>query len=515
MVAHAAAPEATASATARADRAYSIRVDAARAEHARALPAHLTNGDETRYPSTHIASFTKALPHNALGEVDPAAYTALVAALQSGRPADFEEIPMGGTVKLAAPQGAFGYVLEGADPQCLAVAPPPAFSSAQEAAEMAELYWAALARDVPFASYGTDPLIGTAAADLSRLSGFRGPQAGGAVSGATIFRGGLPGDLAGPYLSQFFWLPVAYGALKMVQQYPIVPSKDHMTSYAEWLTVQNGQYKAPKPSTAPAKPVPTRYLSTGRDLAAYFHVDWTYQAYVNAALILNKMMAPLDAGNPYLKAKTQAANPDFGIHHLLDLVAKVAFASLKAAWYQKWLVHRRLRPEEFGGRVHNQMTKAAQYPIHADLLTTSTVLDVVSRKYGSYLLPIADPEGCPIHPAYPASHMVIAGACVTVLKAWYDESAALPAPVVASADGRTLLPYSGEALTVGHELDKLAANVAMARMIEGVHWRSDGIEGLKLGEAVALGILADERGTVTEPFGGFSLTRFDGTTITV
>jgi hypothetical protein len=32
---------------------------------------------------------------------------------------------------------------------------------------------------------------------------------------------------------------------------------------------------------------------------------------------------------------------------------------------------------------------------------------------------------------------------------------------------------------------------------------------------VAIGILADERGTFTETFGGFSLTKFDGTTITV
>lgn len=53
------------------------------------------------------------------------------------------------------------------------------------------------------------------------------------------------------------------------------------------------------------------------------------------------------------------------------------------------------------------------------------------------------------------------------------------------------------------------------RIFEGFHWRSDGIAGLQLGEAVAIGILADERLTFHEPFSGFSLTRFDGTTITV
>jgi hypothetical protein len=500
---------------ARAYRAYLIRVTAAINEQARPLAAHPTNGDEALYGTRYIGNFTKGLPHNTLGEVDPGAYAALLAALASARPADFEAIPLGGVQKLQSPQGAFAYVLEGPDPHCLGVAVPPAFSSAQEAAEMAELYWAALARDVPFATYATDPLIGKVSTDLSRLSGFQGPRAGGAVTGATLFRGGMPGDLTGPLVSQFLWLPVAYGAMKLVQQYPIAPSADHLTTYADWLSVQRGGYMAPKPSAGPATPVPVRYLSTARDLAAYLHVDFTYQAYLNAALILNKMMAPLDAGNPYMHSRTQTGNVDFGIHHLLDLVAKVANASLKAVWYQKWAVHRRLRPEAFGGRVHNHQTGAAQYPIHADLLNSSTVLDAIGRRYGSYLLPMADPEGAPLHPAYPAAHMVVAGACVTVLKAWYDETFVLQAPVVASADGRTLLPYAGAALAVGNELNKLATNIVMGRMFEGLHWRSDGIEALKLGEAMAIGILADERGTFNEPFKGFSLTRFDGTTIIV
>jgi hypothetical protein len=68
---------------------------------------------------------------------------------------------------------------------------------------------------------------------------------------------------------------------------------------------------------------------------------------------------------------------------------------------------------------------------------------------------------------------------------------------------------------VGGELNKLAGNIAMGRAFEGLHWRSDGLEGLRLGEAVALGILADERATFNGRFGGFSLTRFDGTTITL
>ena len=316
-------------------------------------------------------------------------------------------------------------------------------------------------------------------------------------------------------ISQFLWLPVAYGALRMVQQYPVAPAVDHLTAYAEWLNVQQGGYKAPAPPATPAAPAPVRFICTGRDLAAYLHVDFNYQAFLNAALILNKMAAPLDAGNPYLHSKTQAGNTNFGIQHLLDLVAKVANAALKAVWFQKWAVHRRLRPEAFGGRVHNRMTGKAAYPIHGELLGGLKVLDAVSRKYGSYLLPMADPEGSPMHPSYPAAHMAVAGACVTVLKAWYNEAYVLPEPMEAGADGLRLQPYAGTPLAVGNELDKLAANFVMGRILDGFHWRSDGLVGLQLGENVAIGVLADERGTFSETFNGFSLTRFDGTTITV
>ncbi len=68
---------------------------------------------------------------------------------------------------------------------------------------------------------------------------------------------------------------------------------------------------------------------------------------------------------------------------------------------------------------------------------------------------------------------------------------------------------------MGGELNKLASNIATGRNIAGVHWRSDATSSLALGEAVAISMLRDMRGTYNEPFNGFSLTKFDGTTITV
>lgn len=58
-------------------------------------------------------------------------------------------------------------------------------------------------------------------------------------------------------------------------------------------------------------------------------------------------------------------------------------------------------------------------------------------------------------------------------------------------DGLSFVPYvqadAGD-LSVGGELNKIAANVALGRNIAGVHWRSDATESLNLGEQVAIGI---------------------------
>ena len=48
-----------------------------------------------------------------------------------------------------------------------------------------------------------------------------------------------------------------------------------------------------------------------------------------------------------------------------------------------------------------------------------------------------------------------------------------------------------------------------------MHFRSDSVEGLKLGEGVAIGLLADYSRTYSERFEGFVLTGFDGTRLRV
>jgi hypothetical protein len=494
--------------TRRRQRAYQIRIDAAELAASRPQPSHPNNGEEALYPKK-IASFSKGLPHNNLGEVDPTAYAALKAAIISENPADFEAVPLGYGRKLTNPQSAYAYDLEGADSHDLAQPPAPTIARGEAASELDELYWMALARDIAFADYASDPTIAAASAELTGFNAFRGPRDGGAVTPGTVFRGITSGDLIGPYVSQFLWMDIPMGAVLMPQQMrSCVANVDYMTEYDTWLAIQNGF----TPAGDVLEQTP-RYICKLRDLARWVHVDALYQAYHQACLILMGMNAPADPGNPYVASVTQEGFGTFGGPHILSLVTEVATRALKAVWYQKWRVHRRLRPEAFAGLVHNVRSGAASYPVSAAILN-APVLDRIRAAHGSYLLPQAFPEGSPLHPSYGAGHATVAGACVTILKAFFDESFVLPNPVVTDRTGSALLPYSGPDLTVGNELNKLAANVAIARNGAGVHYRSDYTQSILLGEAIALSILEEQREVYNES-NKFTVTTFDGTTVEI
>lgn len=516
---------------------FKIRRDAAHSYIDGPNPAHLCNNDETNLPS-FIGNYSKGLLHNTLGEVNPTAYSAFLAAIKSGQNSQFDALVTNGHFgtpgqaerrRQVSPQAAYAFDLEGADSHATVVRPAPAFSSAEEAGEMAELYWMALLRDVPFRDYSSSQLAADAAADLSTLSDFRGPKVGGQVTPQTLFRDTYAGCTNGPYTSQFILKDAVFGAQRVDQRVATnVANVDFMTNFADWLDVQNG--RNPSLSTIPAVGAPV-FVFDGRALSHYVRIDALYQAYFVAALILLGNGIPFDAGNPYGQRPdggagrplpigtpgsiSQTGFATFGPPHLLALLTEVSSRALKAVWYQKWLVHRRLRPETFGGRVEVlRQNPSIGYPIHGDLLN-SPVLDRIMSKNGNYLLPIAFPEGSPMHPAYGSGHATVAGACVTVLKAWFDESAIVPNPVIPVAGGFSTEPYVGAPLTVGGELNKICSNVSQGRNIAGVHWRTDATEANKLGEDVAISILRDQRATYNESFAGFTLTKFDGTIITV
>jgi hypothetical protein len=471
----------------------------------RDFPVPQSNGDDERYP-TKFASFTKGLPHNELGEVDVKAYAKLLQAVNSGSASDFDQIPLGGTTRLANPQAGFAFDLEGADSHLFVVEPPPPFDSEQFAAEVAECYWLALTREIPFSQYGNEPLTAAAIKDLRRFSDFAD------LTPETLFRADIPGVNVGPYISQFLLQPYLLGSTPVEQRYRAsIPGLDHITTYQSWLDIQNG---IPPLSGQVFADTPT-FISNGRFLGEWVHRNFPYQSALVAALILLSYgNDALDDANPYKGNSSQAGFVTFGAPHIQDLLARVANHALKGTWYQKWAVHRRIRPEEFGGRIHNHIMGTAQYPIHSKLLDSPAFTSVFS-KYGTYLCPQAFPEGCPTHPSFPGGNATFNAASVTALKAFFNESFVIPNPVVPSDDGLSLVPWRGEPLTVGNELNKLVFNAAFGRNTAGVHFRRDELRGILLGETAALSVMTDQNSTYNESFSGFSMTTFDGTSMTL
>ena len=73
---------------------YELRVAMATQNLLVGRAVNVGNGDFELYADKG-GTYTKALPHDAYGRVDPAAFASLMTALDSGNPSDFEKIIMG------------------------------------------------------------------------------------------------------------------------------------------------------------------------------------------------------------------------------------------------------------------------------------------------------------------------------------------------------------------------------------------------------------------------------------
>jgi hypothetical protein len=550
---------------ARREQSRKIRLEAADIAFNRPHNEHKNNGDEENIKfdckPSFLGNVTKSLPHHPDGRVFPAAYQALLHALKTRTPEDFERIPLGPRNvelfdadletllaapierfavleiantrpprKLMNPTSGLNFDLEGPDAFSIAVPPAPSILSPQAAAELAELYAMALLRDVWFTDFETSEQAAevTKAFNLFTdhpIRKFR-PQ----DTPTTLFRGFLPGDEVGPYISQFLFLGtpsrdgkrspqegfVDYGATPMDQR--LLAGKanlDYLTTWEEWLDAQNGanvvgtdQYEE------------RRFVSTPRDLATYIHDDLGYPAYLNATLVLFGMRAPPSPALPFTTSRTQDGFVTFGPVHLAVLLPEVVSRALKCSWFGKWYVNRRLRPEAMGALAHQQ-GDGIPHGLDPKLIESKLLADIAVKNGGSRLLPQAFAEGSPNHSAYGGGHAAFAGACATILKAFFDESHEFPAFVPdKSTGGKSLKPFTGSdgkqvMLTVGGEINKLASNLSIGRHMAGVHYFSDYMHpGVLLGEEVAIGILQEQKLTYHEKV-NFTFTRFNGEKITI
>ncbi|MEM6489049.1 MAG: vanadium-dependent haloperoxidase, partial [Pseudomonadota bacterium] len=413
----------------------------------------------------------------------------------------------------------------------------------------------------------------------------------GTITAQEAFRGSSPGNERGPYLSQFMLIGspdggmpagvskvdegrIAYGSISIHQKVAeATECKDFMITKDDWLFVQQGF--GPEKNTYEG----TRFISTPRDLATYVHFDALYEAYLNACLILLGMGAPFDPGFGSLSGQggyvsggvRSSASPPlnaggfalYGGPHILNLVTEVSTRALKAVRFQKFNNHIRLRPEALAGRLayldhikndaslaklgHALQAMATHLSDNGGPKKPGTIACVSASndaQGGDDLpfLPMAFPEGSPMHPAYGAGHATVAGACVTILKAFFDTDAVfvLPEgdkdqeavfkrcksddkPVAYVSDykigkgcGHNLLCVEvDKPLTLEGELNKLAANISIGRNMAGVHYYSDYYDSLRMGEEIAIGILEEQAlGYRTDPF-VMSLPTFDGPTVRI
>jgi hypothetical protein len=524
----------------RTEASFNYRASMARAERID-VGVQPDNGDAARF-TDFSGNYSKALLHDALGVPNKAAVESLIQALQTGAVSDFENVVMGTpgggpNSKENGPQGALALDLEGPDSHATIIPSAPSVASAQTAAEAVEHYWASLIRDVPFTEYATNSLVALAVADMNRLSFLKSADNNlypFPVTLQNLFRGQFvagDGNVQGPYISQFMLQPTFLGVQPLSQQYQtLLPvgggGSDFMTSVIEYQLIQSGGDSGRQPVFDPI----FRYIRTGRDLAAYTHVDVLYQAYFVASLMLLGIKAPPNPGNPYLGSKTEKAFGTLGAPDAVATLAQMATCALKAAWFHKWMKDLRLRPEEYGALVQANLTKSMPVPqaaaaLHPDVLNSS-VLPMIRSKYGSYLLPQAYPEGSPTHPCYPTGHGTVGGACITAIKFFFDCSqkirplltAAGRDVMVPSADGLVLDTYTGadrDSLTISGELNKLAYNISFGHGVHaGIHFRSSTYWSILLGEQVALGILSDRARCYNEPF-KITITKFDGMPATI
>jgi hypothetical protein len=515
---------------ARVSKSLALRLAAATKDSLVAVPAHTTNGDENRY-SDHSASYSKGLLQDDIGVVNPAAWASFKTALKSGKNSDYEAIIIGGTRTQNGPQGSYCYDMEGldsvqfgnapsaGDPTGLPVVPPfDQISSAAYGAQLAEMYWASLLRDVAFTDYASNAIAVAAAGELTTMPGYRGPKDNlGNVTTDVLFRGNFPGEAIGPYMSQLMITPTSFGQQPIDQlMNTYAQGVDYMTDTTTFLEVQNGISTGLSNQVDPTR----RYLHDGRGLSAWTHSDVLYQGYLIAFLVLSTLKAPSNPGNPYIGSRTQNGFGTFGGPDYAASQGEVASRALNRVWYQKWLVHLTHRPESGGGVLH-QILSGNQSKIKATLNSNVLNSQAVAQsfsKYGTYLLSQPFPEGSPTHPSYPTGHGTVAGACITFLKFFFDENYVIPNPQVPSSDGLSLGAYTGSdagQITVGGELNKLARNISFGHgVLAGIHWRTDTDWSMTLGEALAISMLQDRAQCYNEKF-SITFTKLDGNKVTI
>jgi hypothetical protein len=483
--------------------------------------------------------FSKTLPVNTIhgmplkNDVD-----LLLKAIKSGDPKDIDDIKRStsATRKIENLTAGLNYNLSGVDSSSLVSLKQKLMPDSENMMfEMAEVYSQSLLRNVNF--YDIEQGNNTISTrHIGYLNGFTVKSAPtndmGSITNKTLYRGSQIGCTVGPYISQYLYLPLKYGSLDIEQKYTSELDKDSTSSLIEWKLIQEGGFTASTIETTP-----NRYVNNGLVLGSIVKSDPLFMFYYNASLISLQN----GIGTEYKGSKNNSPWISGGPPSVFESLASVSVEALQAAWFQKYS-NLTIRPEVLAQRLHTIQTSSGDSNLVMNTPGYSFMKNYTNNQLsellnevrtentsGTNLLKLHYEQGSPTHPSQPAGHSIVAGACVTVLKAMLDtvdtssnhpSSKLWPSSVKHSIDGTSLVDYTGDVseLTINGELNKLANNISLGRNWAGVHFRTDA--DLELGEMVGIAHLIDKCLTYHEShidsnFNGFTLQKFDGTFVQI
>jgi hypothetical protein len=390
---------------------------------------------------------------------------------------------VGNKVKLINPSAAWSSDFIGGYNNTYRYSKLPPLHSDIIASDMTELYCMSLVRDVPFNQYRKYPIIKDCCEYLNSLELVQSSRRTETykIDPYNIFRG--PIDLPGPYISQFLYKDIIIGGFPQIQKYPTYPSGyDFMKTWSTAISAQNGDID----ESLPIHRNRPRYIMTGRDLACYVHHNEPFQTFHNTCVMLMDMGVPMNKGIKELSSEKHFVN--FGKPDIQSAISMIGRNALLAAWYVKWNTMF-LRPEALGIEIERIfMDKHNIYNISAELLR-NPVLNAIRSQNGNVLLSQVYPEGSPLHPSTPSDQAAVAGACVTVLKFFFNTNYEINI-YEPDIEGQNIID-TGKLSTVDDELNKLALNIGFGSNWAGIHYRMDILRGIKLGQSVAISCLND------------------------
>ena len=478
---------------------------------------------------------------------NPVLYSRFIEAIKSRNQTLLNQV-YSSSSKLVDVHCVFDIELEGKYKSSFVIPNAPSITSLTAAAEILEVYVMALLRNYNFhildpecifydnISKEAETYLKTLIGYLN-LPGIKGKfryqqvDSSGNITIDTLFRGISRGDVIGPYVSQFFYYETAIGNLKLEQKYQCLDISENTIS-----DISNSRYYFGKTEQyfnkiwnggdeSSALQTKTKYMTTLLDLMMYINRDQIWEAiFVTASLFLSR---GVDIGfHTSSRSPRYARFINLGPVDLYNLMTKATKLAMNSTWVWKWS-QLRPRPEEMAYQIHlaknynssDLSGSAINFP--SELLNNPILNEIASKNNGKYLMPLGYSQGSPFHPSYPGGHATIAGAMVTIMKAWFNCDWLIPA-VVPDLTGDNLVMYklkndnsnSIQYLRIEDELDKIVTNCSHSRNMAGIHYQSDSEVGILIGEQAAISVLQDEVNKYSDNI-AFRFRRRSGEVVTI